>query len=227
VAQETWNAGPASSYDPEMLPAERWAVYSNFPLYHKLIGILDQSFLSTFGFSALAEYIKSKHQLTFAKLEGVNTVALQSYLLSLPQMRHASIPKMIHDWMPTYSSLCRQGRESTALCPRCRTTVETPAYIYTFPDESSSTNWRELLSSFIESIKNSVPQLALWLLLSINYPWSKIWHSSLLSIYLLPYLLPSIKCQLMPFVTKTSLDGKISLKATSRYIGWMSSMQQN
>jgi hypothetical protein len=45
--------------------------------------------------------------------------------------QRSSIIKMIHGWEPTYGCLCRQGRESSPLCPQCYQTVETSAHYRT------------------------------------------------------------------------------------------------
>lgn len=132
-----WQAGYAgmignsvSHFDPEVLPAEKWAVFLRHPFYEKITGPLDHAFYSTFSFTSLSENLSSKHHLSVAKLERINTLALQGYLSSLPVHHRAFTVKMLHRWIPTNCSLCRKGRESSPLCPRCFMEVETGEHVY-------------------------------------------------------------------------------------------------
>jgi len=87
MAKETWHNGSTSLYDPEALPDKRWAIYSKHPTFHKIIGKLDISFYSTIGYSEMVDYLNAKHDLSSAKLDRVNSAALQTHLSSLPLSR--------------------------------------------------------------------------------------------------------------------------------------------
>lgn len=79
----------------------------------------------------------------------LNTLALQYYLNSLKPHQKASTVKLLHDWSPTYSTLCRQGRECSPLYPRCLYTVETPPHVKECPDLDASKKCQLLLHSFL------------------------------------------------------------------------------
>jgi hypothetical protein len=110
MAQVEWECGSTSHFDPEALPAKKWAVFIIHPFYHKLTGNLDHGFYSSIGFDALFEYVCQKHLLSAAKMERTNRNAQQSFLSSLKLHHHASTIKMLHNWIPTNSSLhCAHG----------------------------------------------------------------------------------------------------------------------
>jgi len=49
LAQRQWSNGDHSSFDPDVLPSERWAVNASFPTTHKFTGSLDQGFNHAIG----------------------------------------------------------------------------------------------------------------------------------------------------------------------------------
>jgi len=104
------------------------------------------------GYHSLAKYISDKHNICDAKLQKVHMIALSKYLSSLKLFQRASIVKMIHGWIPTYGMLCRQGRESSPLCSRCSSTVETWDHVFSCPDSQATTSRREALSTFLSSL---------------------------------------------------------------------------
>jgi len=93
-------------------------------------------------------YLHQKHNLSPAKMDKVNTIALQSYLSSLKIHKCASIVKMIHNWIATYRMLSRQGREPSPICPRCGSVIETSDHGYRCSQVQAVTNWRSYLLSF-------------------------------------------------------------------------------
>jgi hypothetical protein len=48
---------PPSPFTPGVLDAEKWALFSHYPYYHKITGHLTHGIYSTMGFPSLAEYI--------------------------------------------------------------------------------------------------------------------------------------------------------------------------
>lgn len=63
---------------------------------------------SAVGFLYLMEFLQHKHGLSEAVMDLVNILALQGYLSSLKLPQCASTVKLIHDWIPTYATLCKQ-----------------------------------------------------------------------------------------------------------------------
>jgi hypothetical protein len=57
-------------------------------------------------------------------------------------------------WQPTFSMLCRQGREETHLCPRCNTTVETNAHIRECSDNDATRFQQEQPQTFILALEH-------------------------------------------------------------------------
>jgi hypothetical protein len=152
IAQKTWELGQASILDPSVLPSERWAVYSRHPTYHKLTGKFDNGIYSTLGYTDLQEYLHRKHRLSPAILDKVNVHALQGFLSSLKLHKRASIVKMIHNWIPTYSMLSRHGRESSPLCPRCSSAIKTSEHVYQCPQAQAISNHRSFLENFLSHL---------------------------------------------------------------------------
>ena len=138
--------------DPSVLPSKRWAVYSWYPTFHKLTGSFDGGIYSAYGYTALSDYLHQKHNLSPAKMDKVNVLALQSFLSSMKVHKQASIIKMIHNWIPTYSMLSRQGRKPSPLCPRCCTAIETSQHVYKCSQSQAISNWRSFLKKFLSSL---------------------------------------------------------------------------
>lgn len=138
--------------DPSVLPSKRWAVYSWYPTFHKLTGSFDGGIYSAYGYTALSDYLHQKHNLSPAKMDKVNVLALQSFLSSMKVHKQASFIKMIHNWIPTYSMLSRQGRKPSPLCPRCCTAIETSQHVYKCSQSQAISNWRSFLKKFLSSL---------------------------------------------------------------------------
>jgi len=133
---------------------EKWAVYSRGPYLHKMTGKLDVGSYSTIGYSDMLEYICNKHHLNQARLQDVNLYAIHHHLSTLTVHSRASLVKMMHGWIPTYSQLCRQGREQSSVCPRCRSTVETFDHVFVCPDTQAIESRRTALYSFLSMMTN-------------------------------------------------------------------------
>jgi len=137
AASTAWLKGNPSLPDPDLSMEEKWAVYSMYPSFYKINDNLDDSVYSSMGCSQLLEYIQWKHGLQEAKMERVNILVLQGCLTKLKFHKRASIVKLIHDWIPTYATLCHQDREPCPLCPHCKSTIETSSHVITCPNHDA------------------------------------------------------------------------------------------
>lgn len=133
MAGQEWANGSPSSFQPDVTPAEKWAVYAIHPQYHKLVGNLSACLTDALGYGATATYICTKHQLSEPKLNHVNTLAQQCFLEKLRIVKQANIVKLIHGSIPTMASLLSQGQVTSPLCPRCLLSVETTQHILPCP----------------------------------------------------------------------------------------------
>jgi hypothetical protein len=113
---------------------------------------LDIGFYSIIGYSDLANYKKIKHNLTEPKLQKVHVIALANYLANIQAHHRATLSKLIHGWIPTYSSLCRQGKEPSPLCPRCKSRVESWEHILECPNHQAVESRRDALKTFLSSM---------------------------------------------------------------------------
>jgi hypothetical protein len=55
-------------------------------------------------------------------------------------------------WMPTYASLCHQGRSHTSICPRCNSAVETSSHILVCSNESAVDSRQTHIQSFLNAL---------------------------------------------------------------------------
>jgi len=152
LAQKAWETGAASTFDPSVLPSKKWAVYSWPPTFHKLTGSFDNGIYSAYGYSALQDYLHQKYNLSPAKMDKVNVLALQSFLSSLKVHKRASKIKMIQNWIPTYSMLCRQGRKASSLCPRCSKVIETSKHVYKCSQPQAVSNCSYFLKEYLSHL---------------------------------------------------------------------------
>jgi hypothetical protein len=152
MAEKEWSSSNSSHFDPEVLGPEKWAVFSDSPVYHKITGCFDTKFYSSIGYKALEKYIHQKHLICPAKLDRVNTQALHNYLSSLNIFQRASIVKLIHNRTLTYSSLCCQGRAPPPSCQRCSTNVKTPDHVLQCPNEFAVSAHQSFLKPFLSSL---------------------------------------------------------------------------
>jgi hypothetical protein len=63
--------------NPEVTPAERWAVYSLYPTYHKITGNLTTAIYYSLGYDDLCNYVYTKHNIPKGALELCNFVSLK------------------------------------------------------------------------------------------------------------------------------------------------------
>jgi hypothetical protein len=121
LAATTMDDGSCPIEDPGVTPAERWVVYSKFRSAHKITGPMSEGIYSTLDYKALASFIEFIHGLHPFTIEGINLYALQHYLNQLKPHKRASTIKLIQNWVPTYSTLCRQGRAPFSPLPQMST----------------------------------------------------------------------------------------------------------
>lgn len=152
MAEKTWRNGPPSFYNPEVSISEKWTVYAKYPHFHKLSGKLDTGFYSIIGYSNLAKYMQQKHQLTEAKLQWVNLLPLHHHLTSMKPHNQASVSKLIHRWIPMYSTLSRQGRVPSPFCPRSHTSRETWDHVFSCSNVAAMEVQCSALLSFLSTM---------------------------------------------------------------------------
>lgn len=80
AADIAWEQGLTSHFDPAVSPAEKWALFSIHPCYHKVTGNLNTGLYDALGFDALTEYISKRHALSSSAVDKVNLLALQTFL---------------------------------------------------------------------------------------------------------------------------------------------------
>jgi hypothetical protein len=135
LAEHAWQYDSLAVPDPSTNPIEWWAIFSRYPYLHKITNHFQSEIYATLSYESTSLYLESRHSLTPSKMAHDNTNALHCYIESLQVHKRATTLKLIHGWAPTDSSLCRQGRSHTSICPRCHLTVETTSHVYTCPAE--------------------------------------------------------------------------------------------
>jgi len=116
--------------------------------------------------------LESRHSLTAPKLTHINTNALHPYIESLRIQKRATVLKLLHGWVPTYSSLCCQGRSHTSVCLCCQTFVETSSHVSICPAESAVSQQIEHLRTFLSELESQ--QTSIYLLTIFEYKLSLI-----------------------------------------------------
>ncbi len=173
IASLTWNKN-ISTDDPEATPLECWALYASYPTPHKIIGNLTRDIYSTVGYQDLLSYLTLKYKIPIPVLHKMNHNSLATILTELKPHKRSNLVKLIHGWNPTYSGLCRQGREQSPLCPRCQTRVETEQHIRECPNEEAISFRQAKLRSFI--IETERTYTAPYLLRIFEYKLSLCLH---------------------------------------------------
>jgi hypothetical protein len=160
VASETRDLGTHNRSDPDVSPYERWALFSSYPTYHKMVGNLTSSIPEALSFASTLVYISKKHSISKAIHNNTNFLALKQYLSSLSVFTRANTVKLIHGWVPTYASL-RQGREPSPICPQYQSTTKTTDHILQCPGAHARNNRQLLLQAFLTKIKKITPHILL------------------------------------------------------------------
>jgi hypothetical protein len=172
MAAEEWNYPSNHVNDPSVYSKEQWAVYSTYPSSHKIIGNLFQGLCSTLGYSEMQYYLQQIHKLSPAKLYHVNLSALQDFLSAKKIPQRVTISKMIHKWNPTYSSLCRQGHETSPLCTHCQQAIETNLHVWTCQQPLAVTCQALLLQTLLSNLVQV--QTPLYIIVTLEYKLSLV-----------------------------------------------------
>jgi hypothetical protein len=145
----------------EVLPAEKWALFSRVPFNRKITGKLTEGVLQTLHRDNLVTYISKKHKLTEEKLHQIDSSGLGTYLKSLRPHNRASTIKLIHRWIPTNEFLFKQHRCTSPLCPRCLQHNETAQHILTCPDKLARKQRQQHLYTLLEKLEegNTSPHI--------------------------------------------------------------------
>jgi hypothetical protein len=141
--------------DADVLPAEKWAVYSCYPVKRKLTGKLDIGIHDTLYHESLTAYLHKKHNICDSKLDMINTEGLRSYMGQLSVLKRASTAKLIHRWIPTNACLQKQGRSDSNLCPRCGTHTENADHILECNNVEAQEKRQSLLYNMLNKLKNA------------------------------------------------------------------------
>jgi hypothetical protein len=104
---------------------------------------------------SLLDYIHKKHKICNATLNTINTDGLRSYLNRQSFFQRASTVKLIHDWIPTYVLLHKQGRQDEHICPRCQLAPETATHIMCCSENAATTKRQEILYKMLQKLVNS------------------------------------------------------------------------
>jgi len=129
IAGETCSS-TYSDPTPSVLPAEKWAVYTDYPVPHKVTSQFDKDIYTSLSFPSMSSYLGSKHNLSPTHLHEINSRDLQHFLGNQTVHYRATFVKLIHGWIPTYEFLHRQGRHDSPICPRCSSYPETHSHVY-------------------------------------------------------------------------------------------------
>ncbi len=121
-------------------------------LLDKLTGHMDLNVIDTLGFQTLSDYLSKRHNLTLSKLDKIHLISLQSYICQLKSTTRFSTVKLIHGWLPTYGSLCGQGRRSDPIWPRCQATTETPEHFLICQHPMAVSKRHDLLNIFLHNL---------------------------------------------------------------------------
>jgi len=96
-------------FDPDVTPAEKWAVYTTHPVLHKVIGNLSSVVNDSLGYNDMLELIDHKHNINITTINHINTIAQKKTLSAMKVFQRASTVKLLQGWAPTFASLCCQG----------------------------------------------------------------------------------------------------------------------
>jgi len=180
--------------DPQVTPQEKWALFSSYPESHKVIEDLGKEFHSITTYSMMVHYLHTWHDLSKAKIGKINLYALHTLLKHVSIHKWANTVKMMHDWIPTYSTLCRQGREPSPICPRCCLTVGTPSHILVCHDTSATCNQSLYLQQFLFALVKLTHQFFSWQHSKTIYPYYLTFAEHRSSKWLHLYQLPNTIC---------------------------------
>ncbi len=120
--------------DADILPAEKWALFTTTPDYYEITGKLNEAITTTLHFEPLQKFIAKKHGPIPEKIQDTNTTNRCLYLKRLRPHTRANTVKLMHRWIPRNSFLCSQGCSKSDICPRCEHAPEKAEHIHAFAD---------------------------------------------------------------------------------------------
>jgi hypothetical protein len=123
----------------DVLPSEKWALFSMYPERRKITGKLNEGVLQTIHSEEIQAYIAKKHNITSDKLSHIDTISLKNCLKALRPHNRAMMVKLIHQWIPTNAFLFKQRRTDSPLCPRCNVQTEDSPHIFKCHDSQAAT----------------------------------------------------------------------------------------
>jgi len=138
--------------DPEVLPAERWALFIGSA---KVTTKLKDRVLHRCHCDDLVSYVTQRHSLGAHDMEHIAWSSLQGYLRKQKMARRAVVVKYLHGWLPTQGLLYKQGRADTDLCPVCELGSETQEHIHQCPHSEAVKHRLGLLSTFITTLQTA------------------------------------------------------------------------
>jgi hypothetical protein len=150
-AQKSMSSHPTG----EILPAEKWALFSTYPNNRKITGNLNEGILQTLHTEEIISYISKKHNITEDKLYHIDTNGLNIYLKKLRPHTRASTVKLIHQWIPTNDFIHKQHRGESPLCTRCMTHSETAKHILTCQNSDAQKLRTEALYTCLKDLEHA------------------------------------------------------------------------
>jgi hypothetical protein len=103
--------------------------------------------------------------------------------------QRATVSKLIHNWSPTYSTFCRQGRVPSPICPKCGSTVETSSHVIICPHNSAVEQRTVGLNKFLSSMLSL--QTPIYLLSTLEYKSSLTLQIPFAQRYIKSFSIPS------------------------------------
>jgi ribonuclease HI len=98
AAAIAWEQVFPSNFDPVVTPAEKWALFTIHPSYHKIICDMNSGLYNMIAFHALSTYIMQKHSIPSSGLDKINTLALKTVLTGTKNTS-AGLNGEIDPWM--------------------------------------------------------------------------------------------------------------------------------
>ncbi len=136
--------------DISVLPAKHWALYTANHNFWKVTGKLEKAVHNTLQLGNMAQYIQ---RLDDTCLDKIDILSFSQVLRSLSIHKRATMVKLIHGWIPTYTFLHKQQQHNTPTCSCCNTSPEPAKHILicTYPkaihDHTSQYMWKMHLIS--------------------------------------------------------------------------------
>lgn len=153
-------------FDPDVTPAEKWAVYTTHPVLHKVIGNLSSVVNDSLGYNDMLELIDHKHNINITTINHINTIALKNIIsnegISTCLYREIVTRLGSHICFPMLPRM-------TPICIRCKSSVETYDHLFQFSNAVANEARSTILQESLDTLHHSrIPQL---LLNTLQYKW--------------------------------------------------------